>query len=203
MPVQDAQNNIRYARCSCAKQQQISNLFDSAAIPRRFQNKTFDNFESERFPTAYKVCRDYVINYKKNIDEGNSLFLVGGVGTGKTHLAYAILQNLVRRGVAGLASTVPELMSDLRPGSESRGGINTLKTIELLVLDDLGSQKISDWVTEQLFIIINARYSNMLPIIVTSNVFPEQLESIPGWKRIVDRLLEMCSFVKMQGESYR
>jgi len=189
------------------KQEQINRLFQSANIPKRFANKTFDNFDYRRQPNAFAICKKYAMEFAKLREEGKSLLLVGPVGTGKSHLAFAILNELIRTGIPGMAVTVPDLMDELRPknsgDSENDEKMRVLKTIDFLVLDDLGAQRNSDWVTERLFVILNSRYAHMLPTVITSNNYLEELEGIPGWWRIVDRLIEMCDIIEFHGASYR
>jgi len=209
--ITDADGVERYIQCECylrqIKQEQIDRLFQSARIPRRFANKTFDNFDRKRQPNAFAMCKKYAAEFARLREEGKSLFLVGPVGTGKSHLAFAILNELIRTGIPGMAATVPDLMDELRPknseGGENDEKVRALKTIDFLVLDDLGAQKNSDWVTERLFVILNSRYAGMLPTVITSNNYLEELERILGWRRIVDRLIEMCDMIEFHGASYR
>ena len=198
--------------CECRNRQQeqkkLLQLFDSAKIPKRYMFKRLDNFDRSRQPKAFKKAEDYLQNWDELSRAGKGLLFVGDVGTGKTHLAYAVMLELLRRGVKGMAATVPDLMDDLRlkrgeTTEKQLVQINTLKTIDLLLLDDLGAQRNTEWVTERLFIILNARYNNMLPTIITSNERLEDLEATPGWRRIIDRIVEMCAVVVMDGESYR
>ena len=195
--------------CDCVylriQQQKIMSLFKSAQIPKRFTSKLLDNFDKERQPSAHKVATEYVSNWQENQAQGKGIFFTGPVGCGKTHLAFAIVNELVKRGVKSLAATVPDLMDDLRPQTDGQldKKIETLKTIDLLVLDDLGAQRNTEWVTERIFVVLNARYNNLLPTIITSNTYLEELEKVQGWGRMVDRLLEMCQLVRMKGTSYR
>ncbi len=197
------------AECECQivarEKARMERLFNSAKIPARYRGKTLDNFDATWQPQAHKVAVDYAWTWPKM--QGESLFLVGPVGTGKSHLARAILVAMIQRHVmSGLAVTVPNLMDDLRPGaSEDQRAeqMELLKTVPLLVLDDLGAQRTTEWVTERLFVIINARYDEMLPTIITSNVYLEDLRRIPGWDRLVDRIVEMARAVKMQPGNYR
>lgn len=198
----------RTGQCRCSiqaqKEARIKRLFASARIPPIFKNATLDDFERGRHPAAYKVARGYLDRWEANREEGKGLTLVGGTGVGKTHLAFGILNALLGRGVESMVATVPDLLEDLRPGeSRKTQQAQVLKEIDFLILDDLGSQKNTEWVTEQLFIIINARYSYLKPTLVTSNHFIEDLAKAPGWLRIVDRLLAMNKVVVMKGGSYR
>lgn len=206
-------DGIEYAaECECLKreseQKRLQELFRSAKVPARYMDKTLDNYVPFRQPKAHKIAKAYLANWNATRFHGRGLLFVGDVGTGKTHLSFAVFNDLIRRGVSGLAVTVPDLMDDLRPkkgetSDRQAEQIDALKEAELLLLDDLGAQRNTPWVTERLFIVINARYNNMKPTIVTSNDYLETLDSLPGWKRIVDRLAEMCESVRMEGKSYR
>ena len=204
MGVVDVGNNTVEA-CDCAKQkkkqQKVDQLFKSARIPKRYLSKTLQNFDVELQPRPHRIATDYIKNWRECSDNGDSLFFVGDVGTGKSHLAYAILNELIKKGVPGMAVSVPDLMDDLRvTGSEA---MEALKEIDLLVLDDLGSQKNTEWVTERLFVILNSRYSDLKPTIITSNHRLEVLKQTEGWMRIVDRIIEMCLLIRVEGKSYR
>lgn len=211
VPLRDENGRLRYRRCQCLlkelKQKRVERLFASARIPRRFREKTFDNFAYEKQPYAFDTCQKYASNFNEMRRLGKSLFLVGAIGTGKSHLAFAILNSILSSGYAGMAVTVPDLLEELRPknggSGENEEKMRILKSVDFLVLDDLGAQKNSDWVTEKLFMLINARYAEMLPTVITSNNYLEELEAIPGWQRIVDRLIEMCEFIEFHGKSYR
>jgi DNA replication protein DnaC len=195
-----------YTDCDCIKQrkkqEKVDKLFKSARIPKRYQDKTLDNFDQSWQQKAYDYSIDYIKNWRGNSDNGRSIFFVGDVGTGKSHLAYAILNKLIEKGVPGMAASVPDLLDDLR-GKEDNGAIEALKEIDLLVLDDLGSQKNTEWVTERLFVILNSRYADLKPTIITSNHRLEVLEKTEGWARIVDRIIEMSRLVRVEGKSYR
>ena len=197
------------AECDCLKrdkeQKKLHDLFRSAKVPERYIDKSLDNFIQFRQPDAYKTAKTFLEKWPDIKKAGRGICFVGDVGTGKTHLSFAVFNDLVRRGVSGLAVTVPDLMDELRPRSEEKQmeQIETLKTIDILLLDDLGAQRNTPWVTERLFIIINARYNNLKPTIITSNSRLEELDKVEGWKRIVDRISEMCRAVKVEGPSFR
>lgn len=197
------------AECECLKreneQKKLQELFRSAKVPERYIDKSLDNFIQFKQPEAYKTAKTFLQKWDEVKAKGRGIIFVGDVGTGKTHLSFAVFNDLVRRGVSGLAVTVPDLMDELRPRSEEKQieQLEALKTVEILLLDDLGAQRNTPWVTERLFIIINARYNNLKPTIITSNSKLEELDKVDGWKRIVDRISEMCRPVKMEGPSFR
>lgn len=201
----EVENNT-YKPCSCKvnqkKQEKVQSLFASARIPKRYQAKTLENFDQSWQQKAYDCAVDYIEKWEEYAESGRSIFFVGDTGTGKSHLAYAILNALIKQGVPGMAASVPDLLDDLR-GKENTGAIEALKEIDLLVLDDLGSQKNTEWVTERLFVILNARYAYLKPTIITSNHRLESLKTTEGWPRIVDRIIEMSRLVRVEGKSYR
>lgn len=198
-----------FSKCECLREKddraRMEGLFRDARIPARYRGKTLDNFDKAYQPNAHRIACEYATTWPK--PEGESLFFVGPVGTGKSHLARAILTEMIgRHKISGVAVTVPSLMDDLRPGADEglrAERIDVLKTVPLLVLDDLGAQRTTEWVTERLFVIVNARYDEMLPTIITSNVYLEDLCKLPGWDRLVDRIVEMARRVRLDGASYR
>jgi len=167
----------------------------SVNIPKRFRDVSFENFiVSEKNQKAFEKIQ-------KNIDK--SLLISGTVGTGKTHLAISVLRELVKQKDVRFIS-VPRLLYEIRKGFESNGSnlFDEIVNTEVLVLDDLGAEKPSQWVEEQLFILINTRYENELQTIITTNCTLEQLTERLG-ERIVSRLLEMCVGILLTGKDFR
>lgn len=195
----------------------MQRLFESARIPRRFADKKLENFEARNsyLEAALKLARRYIGKYEEIKGAArNGLYLVGPAGTGKSHLAYAIISRLIEDSqVAAVAGAVPELLDMMRPrqgkNQEVEERMELIKEADLVLLDDLGAEKESEWATERLFLIINARYNAQLPTIITSNVPLETLETDQNgkmnlaWERIVSRIVEMCHIVVMDGDDYR
>ena len=122
------------------------------------------------------------------------LILAGSYGVGKTHLAYAIAGALLRRAVPVYAASVPEMLAMIRSGFNDAQGmsaeqrLNTLRTIEVLVLDDWGTEKGSDWVSETMFTVLNARYNERLATVITTNLAPTEL--VKKDARLASRMLD-------------
>lgn len=183
---------------------QVRRLFAAARIPARFREATLATFDRTRQPRAWAVARAYVDRWEEVRRDGRWLYLWGGVGTGKSHLAYGILHELLERGVAGMAVTVPDLMDELRPGrGDEAERLRVLRDVDLLVLDDLGAERDTAWVTERLYMLLHGRWADSRPTVITSNLGLEELERVPGWDRIVDRIVDAARIVRMEGESYR
>lgn len=153
--------------------------------------------------------------------EAQGLYLAGQVGTGKTHTAWFAVGHWCLstgtvphtprdRAVEGWSTGGPtviftrmtDLLDDLRPGDLARQRVRDCQTAALLVLDDIGAEKASEWTQERLYSIIDHRYANCLPLIVTSNLPPAKLADQTG-DRAASRLAEMCVVVAMTGTDRR
>jgi DNA replication protein DnaC len=148
------------------------------------------------------------------------LYLAGQVGTGKTHAAWAAVvawccATRVRPAPGpgvdwGIRATPPviftrmtDLLDDLRPGDDSRQRIRDCQQTALLVIDDVGAEKPSEWTQERFYSVIDDRYANCRPLIVTSNLPPKKLGPQVG-ERSASRLAEMCGdVVPMTGSDRR
>lgn len=137
---------------------------------------------------------------------GPSLLLLGGVGTGKTYQAYGAIKALSASGLQcpWYFTTAADLYAQLRPTSQhdSEAILRRYSRITLLVLDDLGASKSSEWTEEINYRLINYRYENELPTLVTSNLPPKQIPSALG-DRVSSRLAEMATTVPLLGADRR
>ena len=133
--------------------------------------------------------------------------LVGPYGCGKTHLAASIVHRCAEFGIAGVFVVVPELLARIRTSYRTGDGkaeavIDMAKSAKLLILDDLGAEKASEWVKEQLYMLVNYRYEHMLPTVVTTNCSGAELEQELG-RRTLSRLVEMTKPVNIRASDYR
>lgn len=170
-------------------------------LGRRFQERTFETFDASGFPAEYRAARQYAETFEDN--DGKGIMFIGSVGTGKTHLAAAITNHIITEfSIPVRFITAIELFALLRDFEQNAGAIYGFKNVPLLVLDDLGKEKITDWNREKLFEIINYRYENYLPVVITTNGAPGELERTMG-AAVYSRLCEMCSAAMMEGKDYR
>lgn len=213
---QDVGGVRRVVRCDCWRATRLTQRLDDARIPKRYQACDLDAFvtySNERLCNAVARARAFVDAFPV-VERG--LFFIGPPGIGKSHLAVAVLKAvIVNCGVRGLFYEVRSLLRLIR--STYNPVMRTAETdvlrpvieAELLVLDDLGAEKPSEWVDETLNLIVNSRYSDRRLTIFTSNyeekedqADPDSLFSRVGF-RMHSRLYEMCEFLEFDGADYR
>ncbi|WP_030898542.1 ATP-binding protein [Streptomyces sp. NRRL F-5126] len=140
------------------------------------------------------------------IAKGPSLLIAGPTGTGKTYQAYGAIRALLARGVRlrWEATTTADLHARLRPrvGHDAERDLRSLARCPLLLLDDLGAAKASEWTEELTYRLINHRYEHMLPTLITTNLPTDQLRSALG-DRVASRLAEMTDRVVLDGTDRR
>lgn len=198
-----------------AELKQIERLFIASNLGRRFRDRTFESFEREANPKAYDIALDYAQNFETYKRRGQGLVFIGEFGTGKTHLAAAIANYLIQRKVPVVFGTLAGLLREVKKTYDEDSIVSTeqienrLKKVDLLIIDDLGKEKVTDWVLEKFYEIVNFRYENYMPFVITTNLtlkeikqkFDNQHGYIGG--AITSRLIEMCRVVKTEGEDYR
>ena len=137
-------------------------------------------------------------------------YLMGPVGTGKSHLAHAVGNTLRAQGIPVLVASVPLWLDRLRAAyeahddQEDRGDrlMREMATLPLVILDDLGAERPTEWALERLYLVIDQRYQACLPVGITTNWRPGDLADVLG-SRIVSRLVEMCDLYTLDGGDYR
>lgn len=173
-------------------------------LGKRFSGRTFDNYAIEKQPEAYSNCLCYAKNLNKMSDGYNSLILYGDYGTGKTHLAAAIVNYAIENyGTLCLFDTWAGHLESIKASwSGDRDSLNRIKNVELLVIDDYGKDKPSDWNNEMLFEVVNHRYESNLPTIVTTNMTKEGFAHRVG-EAVYSRLCETFVGCEFTGEDMR
>jgi len=213
----------RARRCACQTGDRAGRLLERARIPRRYKTCSFDSYDdlNPSLSRAKLQVRKFVDDYPIH-DFG--LLLLGPCGVGKTHLAAAALSTLVReKGVLGLFYDFRDLLKEIQASYNAVSGTTELAILqpifsaEVLVLDDLGATKMTDWVRDTLSHIINNRYNDRRVTIFTSNMEDEVYSGPVADERVRERpllrdqigdalrsrLYEMCEVIPLAGEDYR
>jgi DNA replication protein DnaC len=223
----------RYAQqCECRLQQQAARLLKRAAIPKRYEHCSLESFDSPlngyrqadpSLATAHMIARSFVAGYPVTT-EGKGLLLTGNVGVGKTHLAVGILQALIlEKGVRGLFCDYRELLKRIQESYNPLVATTELEILapvfeaEVLILDELGAQKPTDWVWDTVALILNTRYNDKRTTLITTN-YPNAPAALARnadrtireetlgdriTERMRSRLAEMCVEVQMRGNDMR
>ena len=176
----------------------------ASAIPRRYRGVSFDRppvSDMARDPARAPVvaaAREFCDQIEENLDQGRGLWLMGDVGTGKTTLAMLVSKAAVEAGRTVAIYSLPRLLSRIRRTYDADAGeqsylefFQRLTSVDLLHVDDLGAEKRSDWVLEQLYAIVDERYESERTMVVTTNLDQAALEEQIG-PRTVSRLVEVC-----------
>ncbi len=186
-----------------AKNAKIAHLKKKAMIPARYMSAELGTGNSE----IKAIVESYVENFSENKRNGWGLFLWGAIGAGKTHVA-CYLTNLIiaKYLIPTLFCSFAEIAAQNRIAiekNESEKGLwEQSRKIELLILDDFGTERVTDWIKENVYLTINARYSNQLPTIITSNQSLEDIaETYPP--QISSRIREMCKVISFRGNDRR
>jgi DNA replication protein DnaC len=186
------------------------------ALPQRYRGVSFDrppisNMARER-STASVVAevREFCDHIEDELAEGNGVWLQGDVGTGKTSLAMLISKTAIEAGMSVAIYSMPRLLARIRRTYDTDAGeegylsfFDRLTSVDLLHIDDLGAEKRTDWVLEQLYAIVDRRYEEQRSMVVTTNMETPELKEQIG-ERTVSRLLQICGHEKpLYGDDWR
>lgn len=213
-----------------------SNMLKSLRIPKRYKDKDFSNFDISKLSnqngaSLINDIKHYSRTAMSIANKNNWAFLTGGFGLGKTHLAIAAFKEAACQWATYIALkninpynvgrpdigrnfhfvTSSDLVQEIRDSYDSdliseHGTLLKYKESPLLLLDDLGTEKASDWQQEKLHIILNHRYNYQLPTIITTNLGTDRLKTQIN-QRLMDRIVEATNggqnIWQLSGKSYR
>lgn len=194
--------------CDCAPEAQLQRIITYSRVPKRFANAGFRGFvpPTPSVATQFGYIKDWLRRLSTH-QTSDGLLLHGPVGTGKTHLACACARNLAQDGWWFLFYSVPQMLFDLRQtvsrdNDDNEGDIlEPAMTVPLLVLDDFGAEKLTDYARERLYLVFDSRYEKHLPTIVTTNL---SMEGLARWDaRIASRIEGTCMVCELVGPDYR
>jgi DNA replication protein DnaC len=241
MPRPDSAGSSVAVACDCGMEDRATRVMERARIPKRYEHCDFESYvtdltdgktwtaqHAQSMKQAKLLTQGFVRDYPGSSEKG--LLFMGPSGVGKTHLAVAALKELIPRGHGGLFCDYRELLKEIQasynPASESTEMkiLEPIRTVEVLVLDDLGASKPSDWVRDIVGIVLNARYNENRTTIITTNYLDNptsegEAARLPNGKfippiredsleqrigtRMRSRLYEMCRTVEVSAPDFR
>lgn len=208
----------RVVRCVCqcqldkyhAEQEKAAQIQTSLRI-RALKDACFPmaamngwNFRQATMDENLKAVKRYAEKWPEMRKKRQGLLFYGDVGTGKTYAAVCVANAVMEQGYSCIITSVPRLVQALDGNREKVEFLDSVNRAELLILDDLGTERASEYMKEQVYGIIDGRYRTGKPLIVTTNLaLTDMVECRDGRKRIYDRILELCYPIRFVGQSRR
>lgn len=176
-------------------------------MDERLLDVSFDSFRKTN-DNAYnlKLCLRYANHFDEMLAKNQGLLFYGGVGTGKTFAAACIANHLLNQRIPVIMTSFVKLLESMQGFSEDDSAlIARLNRAKLLIIDDLGAERSTDYALEKVYDIVDSRYRAKLPIILTTNLSMTELKESTDirYTRIYDRIFEMCYPMQFKGQSWR
>lgn len=185
---------------------------EAAGIPKRYCDASFEKLGRDGCPDEVRAMATeaytYAMNLKENAAAGKGLFFFGEVGRMKTTLAVCVAREAIKQGMGVYFISMPELLATMVSMSKNRDGTELqrfrrkIKQVTMLVLDDFGAEYANEWVKNQVDAIITSRYNDMKPVIVTTNMLPNEIKD-RYVQRVYDRLRSSSKALGAYGDSLR
>ncbi len=188
----------------------IQTEIDDARIPQRFAKASLDTFETRTsaLKELKKKAKKYVEEY--SLENSKGLYIYGQTGVGKTHIAVGILKALIARGFEGVFYNVVDLLDAIRSTYDPKNSGIPKNRLErdlkrqIIVLDDFGMQKMSSWVADRLYALINRRYQDCKTIVITSNITMQDVRnSVQVDRSLASRIIDMCVEIEIKADDFR
>lgn len=201
-------------KCHCLIQEEIDDLYRASGLTGPLRQQSFERFDLTVYPQGDREYMGKVLQYCKGYaqriargEEQESLLLTGPVGVGKTYLSSAVANVAVASKRTVVYFTFSEFLDLVRmhkfeDDEQYRLGVQRLLDADLIILDDLGAEKVTDFVGQELFNIINHRMNRNLPVVVSTNLDPSAIEETYG-QRIASRLLNGFEVLLLRGDDVR
>lgn len=190
-------------------EQRVAELRIGSMMDAKSRNSTFANFQKTKDnERPLTIARRYVERFDEMAAKNQGLMFYGNPGTGKTFIAACIANALIEKQVPVVVTSFVKLIGEIQNQSFDRSEeamIQTLNRAKLLIIDDLGAERSTDYALERVYNVIDSRYRSAKPLILTTNLTLGQMQATADTRygRIYDRIFEMCYPVEMKGESWR
>lgn len=183
----------------------IQRMKDASMMDKKFRDARFSSYQvTPQNKKVYDLARKYADNFDSMYQDSQGIIFYGPVGTGKSHTAACIANALLERQTSVIMTSFVKILQNLQSRDEAEY-IAMLNSAKLLILDDLGTERNTDYSLEKVYNIVDSRSRAAKPMILTTNLpLDEMLEAVDiRYKRIYDRIFETCFPVEVPGESFR
>jgi DNA replication protein DnaC len=187
----------------------VRDLKAASFMDRKLGSATFENYDLTKYnDRQYKICKRYSEKFPEMLRRNQGLLLCGGVGTGKTYAAACIANDLMNRSVSVVMISFVRILRGVHGFKEENRDdrfMNRLMSTKLLIIDDLGAERGTDYAVENVYSVIDSRYRSGKPMILTTNLTPTEMQEATDirYSRIYDRLFEVCYPIEFKGPSWR
>ncbi len=204
----EATNTAFDCRCRAQRVARAKARSLSAVIPRRYRDVSFDRPPANEIdPAIVTATRRYVAGIDEQLDAGRGLWFMGPVGTGKTTLAMLVSKAAIKAGRSVAIYSLPRLLNEIRDTHRAERShvalLDRLTAVDLLHIDDVGAERSTDWVLEELYSIVNGRYEDQRSIVISTNILDREALCEQITARTVSRLTEMCDELPLLGHDHR
>ena len=187
--------------------EKIQRLRNASLLDEKLRGATFDAFKLTKYNERnLKLCRRYAMKFAQMVEKDQGLIFWGSVGTGKSFAAACIANYLLDRKVPVVMTSFVKLLEVFQSGRDEETSIlNRLGYAKLVIFDDLGAERGTDYALEKVYNIVDSRYRKSLPMILTTNLTIEDMKSEVDmrYRRIYDRVFETCYPMQFTGPSWR
>ncbi|WP_317396894.1 ATP-binding protein [Anaerotruncus colihominis] len=187
--------------------EKIQRLRNASLLDEKLRGATFDAFKVTKYNERnLKLCRRYAMKFDQMVEKDQGLIFWGSVGTGKSFAAACIANYLLDRKVPVVMTSFVKLLEVFQSGRDEETSIlNRLGYAKLVIFDDLGAERGTDFALEKVYNIVDSRYRKNLPMILTTNLTIEEMKSEVDmrYRRIYDRVFETCYPMQFTGPSWR
>ena len=207
--IYDVETNTAYdCRCRAQRIARSKARTLSAVIPRRYRDVAFERPPANEIdPAIVAATRRYANTIDAQLDAGRGLWFMGPPGTGKTTLAMLVSKAASDAGRSVAIYSLPRLLNEIRDTHRSDRShidlLDRLTQVDLLHVDDVGAERTTDWVLEELYSIVNARYEDKRSMVITTNILDREALCEQISARTVSRLTEMCDELPLLGHDHR
>jgi DNA replication protein DnaC len=209
--IDEVTNTASDCACRAGRIARVRTAGLDGRLPKRYRGVSFERPPVPEIarvaPEVVQAVRRYIGEIDAQLDSGQGLWLMGDVGTGKTTLAMIVSKAALDAGRSVAIYSLPRLLNEIRDTHRAERShvdlLDRLTAVDLLHIDDVGAERTTDWVLEELYSIVNARYEDERSMVITTNIVDHEALCEQIAERTVSRLTEMCDQLPLGGDDKR